>query len=128
MRMAVDLKFEAHGRRGWLVVIGWAGRKNCARQRGQQQRGGTGLYHRAAGDLDCTGSIWLPIGFVLVHDMLHVCEARKRRYGKASGLRPTPSRSSETSGLRPGVVGKIDDNGRCGASHEPTGTAPGSKD
>src|SRR3984957_782544 len=29
-----------------------------------------------------------------------------------------PSRSSDTSGLRPGVVRKIDDNGRCGASHD----------
>jgi hypothetical protein len=41
----------------------------------------------------------------------HVAE-RQPAYGRV------PSRSSETSGLRPGAVGKIDDNGRCRASHD----------
>src|ERR1700722_303645 len=72
MRMAIDLKFDLHERRGWLVVIDRAGGESCARQRGQQQGGGADLYHRAAADLDFTGSIWLRIGFVLVHDLLQL--------------------------------------------------------
>src|SRR5258708_19715160 len=65
MRAAVDLKFDLHSRRGRLVVIDRTGGKRGTRERGQEQRGGPGLDHRAAGDLDRVGVYG---GFVLVPD------------------------------------------------------------
>jgi hypothetical protein len=65
MRAAVDLKLHRGGRWGRSVVIDRTGGKSGTRKRGQEQRGGPGLDHRAAGNLDCRGFC---IGFLLVHD------------------------------------------------------------
>ena len=62
MRAAVDLKLDRHGRRGQPVVIGRAGGKSATRKRGQEQRSGSGLDHRAAGNLEMYSALnWIPV-------------------------------------------------------------------
>src|SRR5437016_9646038 len=65
MELAVDPKADRHRRRGWFFVFDRTGGKRGMRQCGQQQRCGSGLDHRAAGDLNF---VELRIGFLLVHD------------------------------------------------------------
>src|SRR5450432_3936382 len=101
MEVTVDPKFDLSRRRRRLFVTDRAGRKSGWRQRGQKQRRGTSLDHGAAGNLKCVG---LCIGFVLVHDRSVFAKS-----GKAV--------RRKTSGLPPGIVRKVDNDGRSGASH-----------
>src|SRR6266566_129941 len=87
MRAAVDLKFDGHGRRGRPGIIERTGSKTATRKRGQEQRRGSGLDYRTAGNLEC---IRVCIGFVFVHDcsISQVGEGclreRRQRYGQVS--------------------------------------------
>src|ERR1700722_7081380 len=81
MRLAVDLKLDFHWGRGRPVVTGRAGRKSGARQRGQQQRGGSGLDDRAPGYLNCVEP---DNGFWLVHECSVFAWPAKTICGKAS--------------------------------------------
>src|SRR6478609_8965873 len=65
MWAAVDLKCDLGGRRRWPVVIDCASGKSTTRTRAQEQRGGSGLDHRAAGNVE---SMVFCIGVIFVHD------------------------------------------------------------
>src|SRR5712691_2580460 len=80
IRAAVDLKLDRHGRRGRLIMVGRVGTKSRARERSQEQRGGSALNHRTPANL-C-------VGFILVHGCSMFAVSVKAACRKTSGLRP----------------------------------------
>src|SRR5882757_10564319 len=81
MRAAVDLKRHRYGRLWRFGFIERAGAESCTRERGQEQRGGSGLNHRTPGNLRCDG-------FILVHNCSMFVVSVKAACRKTSGLRP----------------------------------------
>src|SRR5258708_12150445 len=116
MRAAVDPKFDLHSRRGRLVVIDRTGGKSCTRERGQEQRGGPGLDHRAAGDLDCVG---LYGGFLVVHDgsMFEKVIEGSLQEDILVTAKCLSSSWRKPPGFRPGVVRRVGHGRRRRAPH-----------
>jgi len=83
------------------------------------QRGGSSLDHRAAGNLKCIRRARLCIGFVLVHDCSMFAKVREGRLQEDIRLTAcVVAARRKTSGLRPGVVRKVDNDRLRRAAHD----------